>query len=57
VLELTDGALSSFAELSSTLASDPRSQGLKDAIDAMIRRRRAQIVQAGGESSPFPEGS
>ncbi|WP_102663287.1 MULTISPECIES: DciA family protein [Herbaspirillum] len=58
VLELTEGALSSFAELSSTLASDPRSQGLKEAIDAMIRRRdgRRSSKQA-GESSPFPEGS
>lgn len=42
VLELTDNALSSFAELSSTLSSDPRSQGLKDAIDAMIRRRQTR---------------
>ena len=39
VVELTDNALTSFAELSTSLSSDPRSQGLKDAIDAMIRRR------------------
>lgn len=43
VLELTDSALSSFAELSSSLSADPRSQGLKDAIDAMIRRRQARV--------------
>ncbi|MBB5392676.1 MULTISPECIES: DciA family protein [unclassified Herbaspirillum] len=42
VLELTDGALSSFAELSNALSDDPRSQGLKDAIDAMVRRRKAR---------------
>ncbi|WDZ96482.1 DciA family protein [Herbaspirillum sp. WKF16] len=40
IVELTDNALSSFAELSSSLSAHPRSQGLKDAIDAMIRRRQ-----------------
>jgi hypothetical protein len=54
VLELTENALSSFAELSSTLARDPRSQGLKDAIDAMIRRRQAHAAtQQGKEDTPF----
>lgn len=42
VVELTDNALTSFAELSSSLSTDPRSQGLKDAIDAMIRRRQGR---------------
>lgn len=58
VLELTDGALSSFAELSSTLASDPRSQGLKEAIDAMIRRRAARpSSKETGEAPPISEGT
>ena len=57
VLELTDNALSSFAALSSTLASDPRSQGLKDAIDSMLRRRQARAsAEQRNEDPPFPEG-
>ena len=57
VLELTEDALSSFAELSSNLARDPRSQGLKDAIDAMLQRReRRRLAKQAGEAPPFPEG-
>jgi hypothetical protein len=42
VVELTDKALSSFAELSNSLSGDPRSEALKNAIDAMIRRRQGR---------------
>ena len=57
VLELTEDALSSFAELSSNLARDPRSQGLKDAIDAMLQRReRRRLAKQAGEAPPLPEG-
>jgi hypothetical protein len=57
VLELTETALTSFAELSSTLARDPRSQGLKEAIDAMIRRRdQRRLAKEAGEDPPFLQG-
>ena len=54
VVELTENALSSFAELSTELARDPRSQGLKEAIDSMLRRRRERAMAPREEQdSPF----
>jgi len=41
VLELPPTAVDSFAELSTALEDTPRNQALKDAIDAMVRRRKA----------------
>lgn len=39
VLELPENAVSSFAELSQALEDSPRNEALRNAIDAMVRRR------------------
>jgi hypothetical protein len=39
--ELPSGALQSFAELANSLDTDPRNEGLRDALQSLLQRRQA----------------